>query len=113
MLRHRSFVVIVVAVVLSFLFPGWSAAQHLRGALYVSGLTHPLAFVQDPADPGVQFVVEQGGVIRAVQGGTLVPAPFLDLSPLIGSGGERGLLSLAFQPNAPNRFFVTFANTDG
>jgi glucose/arabinose dehydrogenase len=110
MLRHRSFVVVVAAAVLSVLFPGSSAAQ-LRGQLYVSGLTHPLAFVQDPADPGVQFVVEQGGVIRVVQGGTLLPAPFLDLSASISTGGERGLLSLAFQPSAPNRFFVTFADT--
>src|SRR4029450_7926995 len=111
MLRHRSFV-IVVAAVLSFLFPRSSAAQ-LRGQLYVSGLNHPLAFVQDPGDPAVQFVVEQGGVIRVIRGGSLLPAPFLDLSASISTGGERGLLSLAFQPTAPNRFFVTFADTGG
>jgi glucose/arabinose dehydrogenase len=112
MLRHRTFGVAVAAAVLSFLFPGSSAAQ-LRGQLYVSGLNHPLAFVQDPADAGVQFVVEKGGVIRVIRGGTLLPAPFLDLSGSISTDGERGLLSLAFQPTSPDRFFVTFANTDG
>ena len=81
--------------------------------LYVSGLTHPVAFVQDPSNAGVQFVVERAGVIRVVQGGTLLSTPFLDLSGAVGSGGERGLLSLAFPPGAAEsgRFFVTFVNT--
>jgi glucose/arabinose dehydrogenase len=63
----------------------------------------------------VQFVVELGGTIRIVQGGTLLSTPFLDLTGAVGGGGERGLLSLAFPPGASEtrRFFVTFVNTDG
>jgi len=60
-------------------------------------------------------VVEKEGTIRVVQGGTLLSTPFLDLSGAVATGGERGLLSLAFPPGAieSGRFFVTFVNTDG
>ena len=90
-----------------------SEAQ-FRGRLFVTGLTHPLAFVQDPSNPAVQFVVEQGGTIRVVQNGALLPAPFLDLSGVVATGGERGLIALAFAPNYPEsgRFFVSFVNSD-
>ena len=87
-----------------------------RGQVYVSGLTHPVAFVQDPGNASVQFVVEKEGAIRVVQGGTLLSTPFLDLS---GVGGDRrrarACSRLAFPPGsaASGRFFVTFVNTDG
>ncbi len=57
------------------------------------------------------FVVEQGGTIRVVKGGVVAPAPFLDVSSVIVSGGERGLLGLAFHPSyAQNgRFFVHYS----
>jgi hypothetical protein len=88
----------------------------MRGQIFVSGLTHPLAFVQDPTNPAVQFIVQKEGVIRVVLNGSLLPAPFLDLSDAISTDGERGLLSLALPPNAPGsggRFFVSFADTEG
>jgi glucose/arabinose dehydrogenase len=65
----------------------------------VSGLNAPVEFVQDPSSPSVQFVVEQGGRIRVIQNGVLLPTPFLDVSGAISSGGERGLLGLAFSPD--------------
>jgi glucose/arabinose dehydrogenase len=45
------------------------------------------------------FVVEKGGVIRIAEGGTVRPAPFLDISALVSQGSEQGLLGLAFHPN--------------
>ncbi len=50
---------------------------------------------------GRSFVVAQGGLIHAIQDGSLQSTPYLDLSglvPLIDSG-ERGLLGMAFHPN--------------
>jgi len=47
---------------------------------------------------GRLFIVEQIGRIRILQGGVLLPAPFLDIRSLVVSGGERGLLSVAFHP---------------
>ncbi len=91
------------------------AAAQIRGQVFVSGLTHPVAFVQDPTNPAIQFVVQKEGVIRVVSGGTLLPGSFLDLSGDISTDGERGLVSLAFPPDAASsrRFFVAFADTSG
>jgi glucose/arabinose dehydrogenase len=82
---------------------------------YASGLTSPVAFVQDPTDRSVQFVVQQTGTIRAVQAGVVAAAPFLDVSSDIVSGGEQGLLGLAFAPDyaTSGRFFVKFNNKSG
>ncbi|HZB26460.1 MAG TPA: PQQ-dependent sugar dehydrogenase [Vicinamibacterales bacterium] len=91
------------------------ALAQLRTRVYVSGLTQPIAFVQDPADPAVQFVVEQRGRIRVIRNGTVEGTDFLDLTPVVRSGGEQGLLGLAFPPDAglTGRFYVNFTNTDG
>ena len=114
-LLRRSFTCAVSALGMLFLAASPAAAQ-LTGRPFVSGLTRPLAFVQDPANAAVQFVVEQRGTIRVVEGGTLLSTPFLDLTAVVSAGGgERGLLSLAFPPGASEsgRFFVTFVNTAG
>ena len=82
--------------------------------MYASGFTAPLAFVQDPTDPATQFVVEQGGRIRAVRSGVVLETDFLDLRGGIVSGGERGLLGLAFAPDVSSgRFFVNFTDRSG
>jgi hypothetical protein len=44
------------------------------------------------------FVVEQTGRVRIVERNLLSPSPFLDISDRVLSGGERGLLGLAFHP---------------
>ena len=61
------------------------------------------------------FVVEQGGVIEIVKGGKALATPFLDLSSRISSGGERGLLGLAFHPGYPSdpQFFVDYTDPNG
>ena len=76
------------------------------------GLTQPL-FVDAPAGDQRLFVVEQPGRIRIVSGGNLLGEAFLDITDLVGSGGERGLLGLAFHPQYPanGRFFIHY--TDG
>src|SRR4051794_23045125 len=87
----------------------------LRGRVYASGFTTPVAFVQDPTDRGVQFVVEQAGRIRLVRGGTVVANDFLNVAGSIVAGGEQGLLGLAFPPDAAasRRVFVDFTNPAG
>src|SRR5213594_2723549 len=87
----------------------------LRLRTQATGFSSPLAIVQDPADRNVQFVVQQDGRIRVVQLGTVLPADFLDVSASIVSGGEQGLLGLAFPPDAAasGRFFVNFTNRSG
>jgi glucose/arabinose dehydrogenase len=91
------------------------AHAQLQGQVYASGFQAPLAFVQDPTDRTVQFVVQQGGRIRAVRNGTVLAPDFLNLTSSVQSGGERGLLGLAFAPDyaTSGRFFVNFTNTSG
>lgn len=47
---------------------------------------------------GRLFVVEQRGTIRVIENGRLLPEPFLDVRARVESGGEKGLLSVAFHP---------------
>lgn len=61
-----------------------------------TGLAAPTDFATN--GDGRIFIVEQGGKIRLLKNGTLVAAPFLDVSGRIVSGGETGLLGLAFHP---------------
>jgi glucose/arabinose dehydrogenase len=91
------------------------AAAQLRASVYVSGLSSPVAFVQDPSNPAIQYVAELGGVVRVVQNGSVLATPFVNLSTQISTGGERGLLGLAFPPNygASGRFYVCFTNPSG
>jgi glucose/arabinose dehydrogenase len=107
---HRLIVIVATAALLS----AAPAYAQLRAQLVTGGFTSPLGFVQDPTQPNVQFVVEQGGRIRPVVNG-VIAADFLNLSAVISSGGERGLLGLAFAPDyaTSRRFFVNFTNPNG
>jgi len=101
------------ACVLVLLLAGRAEAQ-LQGQVYASGFQSPVAFVQDPTDRTVQFVVQQAGRIRVVRNGTVLPTDFLNLSSAIACCGERGLLGLAFAPDyeSSGRLFVNFTNGD-
>jgi glucose/arabinose dehydrogenase len=89
------------------------AALSLRP--FVTGLVSPVHVTAPRSEPNRLFVVEQAGRIRVVVNGRLRPQPFLDIRPLVASGGERGLLSLAFHPNyrQNRRLFVNYTDLDG
>jgi glucose/arabinose dehydrogenase len=91
------------------------AHAQLQGQIYASGFQTPVAFVQDPTDRSVQFVVQQTGRIRVVRNGTVLGTDFLDLTSAIACCGEQGLLGLAFAPDyaSSGRFFVNFTNSAG
>ena len=70
--------------------------------------------LEQPADGSNRlFVVEQGGTIHIVQNGTVLPQPFLDISDRVITGGEMGLLGLAFHPDfVQNRkFYVNYVRS--
>ena len=106
--------IVLIAIVILACGAADAAAQ-IRARVFASGFTNPIAIVQDPADPTVQFVVEQRGRIRVVRDGIVQPSDFLDLSTVVRSGGEQGLLGLAFPPDTglTGRFFVNLTNNDG
>ncbi len=78
-----------------------------------SGFNAPLD-VEQPSDGSKRlFVVEQGGTIRIIQAGIVLPTPFLDISSKVTTGGEMGLLGLTFHPSfAQNgKFYVNYVRT--
>lgn len=77
-----------------------------------NGLSSPLYLTAPANDPRL-FIVEQTGRVRIVQGGVLLPQPFLNLVGRITSGGERGLLSIAFHPNYAANGYIYVNYTDG
>src|SRR5438046_2074386 len=91
-----------------------SAAQfHLRQI--ASRLDSPTYVTSAPGQRGVLYVAEQPGVVRVLVNGKPRAQPFIDISNLVKSGGEQGLLSIAFHPGyAKNhRFFLYFNDTTG
>jgi glucose/arabinose dehydrogenase len=81
----------------------------------VDGLDAPLGVVNAGDGTDRVFVPQQGGRIRIVRDGRLVDQPFLDISDRITSGGERGLLGVAFHPGFPGdpRVFVDYTDLSG
>ncbi len=76
-----------------------------------SGLTAPV-FLTQPLNDGRIFVVEQAGRIRVIRDGVLQTTPFLDIRTRVLSGGERGLLSVAFHPSyTTNHYFYVYFTT--
>jgi glucose/arabinose dehydrogenase len=61
------------------------------------------------------FIVEQTGLIRVYDPPQVRAEPFLDLRSLISTGGERGLLGLAFHPRYRDNsfFFVNYTDRNG
>lgn len=81
-----------------------------------NNLAAPTGVTHAGDNTGKLYVVEQGGRIRIIDNGTLLAAPFLDISARVVSGGEQGLLGLAFPPGhaASGRFYVNYTRiSDG
>ena len=64
----------------------------------VDGLDNPLGLISPGDGSGRMFVIEQGGLVRILVDGAILPTPFLDLTQQVNCCGERGLLGLAFHP---------------
>jgi glucose/arabinose dehydrogenase len=83
--------------------------------LVVSGFNSPLDLEQPNDGSGRLFVVEQGGTIRIIQNGSLLPQAFLDISSKVITGGEMGLLGMTFHPGFPanRKFYVNYVRNSG
>jgi glucose/arabinose dehydrogenase len=77
-----------------------------------SGFSSPVLVTHAGDGSGRLFVVEQTGKIRIIAGGTTLATPFLDLETAIATGGEQGLLGLAFNPLFPTRPYIYVSFTD-
>jgi len=95
--------------------PSAHAAGVVSSARIASGLSSPV-YATAPRGDDRLFIVERAGriVVRAADG-TLLATPFLDIRSLVGSGGERGLLGLAFAPDyaSSGHFYVYYVDLAG
>ena len=85
-------------------------------SLVTDGLTAPVGLVNAMDGSGRLFALEQPGVIRIIQDGSLLPTPFLDIRFRVGSSNsEQGLLGLAFHPaySENGYFFVNYTQSNG
>lgn len=80
-----------------------------------TGLEDPVLITHAGDGSGELYVVEQPGVIRRFDQAMRKSSVFLDIRKRVRSGGERGLLGLAFHPKfATNgRYFVYYTARNG
>jgi glucose/arabinose dehydrogenase len=92
-----------------------SARSDALRLVQVAHFTAPVYATSAPGEPGSLYVVEQAGVIRVLVNGRTRSAPFLDIRPKVLSGGEQGLLSVAFDPAyaKTHRFYVDYTDRNG
>jgi glucose/arabinose dehydrogenase len=97
--------------------PGESPQRHAGGVALkkIGSFEEPTYVAGAPGFPKLLFVVEQPGRVMAMRGGHELGHPFLDIRDLVGDGGERGLLSIAFPPDyrQSRRFYVYYTDKAG
>jgi glucose/arabinose dehydrogenase len=94
-----------------------TAARHAGGVKLkrIGSFDSPVYVAQPPRSRNLLFVVEQPGSIRVLRDGKQLKRPFLNIRNRVLSGGEQGLLSVAFDPRyARNRrLFVYYVDNAG
>lgn len=89
-------------------------AQTIALQSFATGFSEPLEIAH--AGDSRLFVVQKVGLIRIVNAnGSVNATPFLNISSLVSTVSERGLLGLAFHPNYATNgyFFINYSNTSG
>jgi glucose/arabinose dehydrogenase len=81
--------------------------------LVVDDLRQPVLVVSRRGDRSQFYVLEQPGSVLVMDPQTGDRATVLDIEAEVRSGGERGLLGLAFHPNDPDRFYVHYSGEGG
>lgn len=88
----------------------------IRLAPIAGSLQRPVVITHAGDGSGRLFIVEQSGVIKVYDGTKILPAPFLDITSVVKStGGEQGLLGLAFDQNYATNgyFYVDYTGKSG
>lgn len=92
--------------------PGDGRIPSIALAPFAEGLEQPVHLTHAGDGSRTLYVVEQAGTIRALDGtsGEIASEPFLDIRDRVVSGGEKGLLSVAFHPDYGDNgyFFVDY-----
>src|SRR4051794_34467741 len=102
-----------VVTILAALAAAAALAPTASAALHISSIgtfDQPVYVTAPPGDPHRVFVVEQPGRIIEVRDGVKQDPAFLDIASRVKSGGEQGLLSMAFAPDyaTSGRYYVYY-----
>lgn len=91
-----------------------TSADAITSERFATGLSSPL-YVTAPEGDDRVFIVEQVGRIKIYDQSGAFQDTFLDIDPRVLSGGERGLLGLAFSPeyDTDGLFYVNYTNNSG
>src|SRR3954468_7461395 len=102
-------IVLIAAIAATFGVP--AAAHGALSLVSVGNFSSPTYVTSPPGDASRVLVVEQGGTVRLLGSGSL----FADLTSRVASGGERGLLSIAFAPDyaTSGLLYAYFTNKAG
>ena len=131
---HRSIALLIVRLVVCIVLPfagcgggsssdsgttqsGPPSSTSLKLETVRTGFSALVFLTAPPNDNARLFVVEQVGRIQILDRTTGIPnpVPFFDITLQISSGGERGLLGLAFDPNynQNGQFYVFYTDSSG
>jgi glucose/arabinose dehydrogenase len=108
--RHARAIVALAA--LTTLLTAAPAMAQLIAVPVASRLNRPLGLVPYPGQPNTFLVIEQAGRVRLLRDGAIDGSDFIDLRSEIASGGEQGLLGVAFAPDFTSSRRVYFSFTD-
>lgn len=113
LVKHRLAAVLVLGLSIGAILPASATEGEYELVPVVTGLSQPVGVERVPGDARL-YVVEKGGRIRVVEDGRVV-GTFLDISGLVATNGERGLLGVAFHPDYPSdpRVYVDYTDTVG
>jgi glucose/arabinose dehydrogenase len=115
-LRRRSHgAAFALVAALALIVPPTPAQAALTLTPVITGLNSPVYITGAGDGTNRLFVVEQGGRIKAYTQAGASLGTFLNISGSVATGGERGLLGLAFHPNYENnrKFYVYFTRKGG
>src|SRR5687767_3656138 len=114
------FYTLVFTIILGCFFSNYCGSQPvLSYEPKITGLSSPLDIVNAGDNSGRIFIVQRGGTIRVYNSAYTLIGNFLTVTG-INSGGEEGLLSMAFDPDYENPdpaiggfFWVYYTNSSG
>ncbi len=111
LVRNLSLVLVGLSFAISPTF------AQIQGTTRVAdGLSAPIFATHAPGDTARLFIAQRGGSIRILDltTGDLFPGNYLDSVPNINTGGEGGLLGVAFHPDYANngKFYVNVTRTN-
>jgi glucose/arabinose dehydrogenase len=96
---------LTLIVILLFSICASAQNQNIQLQPVTTGLSSPVLVTNARDSSNRIFIVERSGRIKVLQPDATVATDFLNIATKIVSGGEQGLLGLAFHPKyKTNRF---------